>query len=186
MNSSPFHFQSRKAAQAIAALIRSEPGKRMNYYRLLKLLYIADRESVRAYGRPIIGGRLIAMERGPLHSAGFDVVSGRAPDIEWWSQFFRTERRDLEMLDDPGNGDLSAREIDLLNRVREEHEMDDDFEVGKRTHEFDEFLKNMPAKGKSATIPFADLLDAVKRTGDAEAIQQDAKDKALFDKVFGV
>ena len=186
MKTSPFHFQSRKAAQAIASLLRSEPGRRMNYYRLLKLLYIADRESVRASGRPIVGGRLIAMDRGPLHSAGFDVVQGKAHDIAWWSQFFRTDRFDIEMTADPGNGDLSAKEIDMLNRVWAEFEGQDDWEVGKHTHAFEEFQKNLAPPGKSATIPFADLLAAVDRSGDLAAIEQDAEHKALFDKVFGI
>jgi uncharacterized phage-associated protein len=183
--SSPFHFHYNKAAQAVASLLRSEPGQRMNYYRLLKLLYIADRQSIEETGRPIIGGRLIAMDRGPLHSAGFDLVQGKDSEIAWWSQFFRTERYDLEMVQDPGNGDLSAREIDVLNRVRNQHEMDDDFEVGKQTHTFPEFIKNQAPPEKSKTIPFTDLLEAVGRGQDAELIMKDAAEMALFDRVFG-
>lgn len=33
----------------------------MNYMRLLKLLYIADRELFRATGRPIVWGSVLAM-----------------------------------------------------------------------------------------------------------------------------
>jgi hypothetical protein len=183
--SSPFHFHYQKAAQAIACLLRAEPGRRMNYYRLLKLLYIADRESVRATGRPIIGGRTIAMDRGPLHSAGFDLMQGRHTEIAWWSQFFATNKFELEMLDDPGNGDLSRREIDLLNRVRCEHELDDDWKVGEQTHDYEEFRKNQPTKGSSNTIPFRDILMAVGRDDDVEAIEKAAKEKAVFDQVFG-
>ena len=182
----PFHFHYNKAAQAMAALLRTEPGQRMNYYRLLKLLYIADRQSVQETGRPIIGGRLIAMDRGPLHSACFDLVQAKDAQIAWFSKFFRTERKDLEMIADPGNDDLSAREIDLLNRVRDQHVNEDDWEVGNFTHTFPEFQDNQAPPGKSKTIPFVDLARAVGRGGDLDAILADAQQKAVIDRVFGV
>lgn len=109
--SNPFHFQYAKAAQAVATLLRSEPHRRMNYYRLLKLLYMADRASLQESGRPIIGGRLVAMERGPLHSACYDLIKGADSEAGWWAKYFRTDRWELEMIDDPGNDDLSKREI---------------------------------------------------------------------------
>ena len=183
--SSPFHFHYRKANQAIATLLRAEPQRRMNYYRLLKLLYIADRESIRATGRPIIGGRTIAMDRGPLHSAGFDLTQGKDVEIATWSRFFSIDKFDLEMISDPGNGELSRREIDVLNRVRIEHENQDDWAVGDSTHEYEEFKKNEPAKGKSKTIPFEDILAAVGRSDDMDTILKAAKEKAVFDRVFG-
>jgi hypothetical protein len=183
--SQPFHFHYEKASQAIASLLRSEPGHRMNYYRLLKLLYIADRESVRLFGRPIVGGRLVAMDRGPLHSAGFDLMTGKDPTITGWSQYFTTQRFEVEMIHDPGNDALSKREIDLLNNVRAEHESHDDWDVGLLTHEFTEFKKNRAPQGKSRTIPFEDLLVAVGRATDMPAILADARHKATFDRVFG-
>lgn len=157
----------------------------MNYYRLLKLLYIADRESVRQFGRPIVGGRLVAMDRGPLHSAGFDLMTGKDPAISEWSQFFATQRFEIAMIRDPGNDTLSKREIELLNRVRDEHEAHDDWDVGELTHEFEEFKKNLAPRGKSKTIPFEDVLEAVGRAADKPAILKDAENKALFDRVFG-
>jgi uncharacterized phage-associated protein len=183
--STPFHFHYKKAYQAIAALLRAEPERRMNYYRLLKLLYIADRESIRRNGRPIIGGRLIAMERGPLHSAGFDLVQGKGSEIALWSQFFSVEKFDLAMIEEPGNDDLSGREIDLLNDVRMQHELDDDWAVGQKTHEYGEFIKHKPSPGKSNTIPFEDVLEAIGLSGECDSIAKAAKEKAAFDQIFG-
>ncbi len=157
----------------------------MNYYRLLKLLYLADRASLKEGARPIIGGRLVAMERGPLHSACFELIKGTDAESGWWSKYFRTDHWDLEMIEDPGNGDLSKREVDLLNRIRLEYEADDDFEVGKKSHVFPEFINNDPGPGKSKTIPFDELLAAVGRSPDAPAILDDANCKAVFDSVFG-
>lgn len=41
----PFKFNSEKAIQAVAFLLRRERGHRMNYMRLLKVLYFAERKS---------------------------------------------------------------------------------------------------------------------------------------------
>lgn len=183
---SPFHFRYGKAAQAVASLLRREPHKRMNYYRLLKLLYIADRQSVIETGRPIIGGRLIAMKRGPLHSATLDLMQGKDTAAVEWAKYFRTDHYEVEMVADPGNGDLSKREIGLLNRVRDEHEREDEWQVGEFTHHFSEFLQHQPTGDRSVnTIPFSDLLAAVGRSQDAAAIEQDAREKAIFDRTFG-
>jgi hypothetical protein len=80
---------------------------------------------------------------------------------------------------------LSKGEIDLLNRVSTEHESEDEWAVGKFTHRFGEFVRHEPESGKSVTIPFADLLEALEMSPSSETIAQDAKNKAVFDSVFG-
>ena len=64
----------------------------MNSMRLLKLLYIADRESLRETGRPITGGPVIAMERGPVLKEVYDLILGQHREMPLWAQFFRKER----------------------------------------------------------------------------------------------
>jgi len=49
-----------KAIQATAVLLRQE-GKRASRLRLLKLLYIADRNALQKTGSPILGSKIVAM-----------------------------------------------------------------------------------------------------------------------------
>jgi hypothetical protein len=179
----PFHYK--KAAQVVGTLLRLSPARRMNYYRLLKLLYIADRDSIKETGRPIIGGRMVAMERGPLHSTILDLIKGRDVESPQWYSQFRTEHYDIEMLCDPGNGELSRYEIELLERISRRFEDDDEWAVGRHTHEFPEFIQNEPAAGSSRTIPLEDVIAAVGRSGDIDAILRDATEMGVFDRVFG-
>jgi hypothetical protein len=51
-----FPLNVEKAIQAVGVLFRNDRVRRMNYMRVLKLLYIADREALGETGRPIIGG----------------------------------------------------------------------------------------------------------------------------------
>ena len=54
------HFDVQKTIQAAAELLRFERN-RMSYLRLLKFLCIADRDSIRESGMPILGSRAVAM-----------------------------------------------------------------------------------------------------------------------------
>lgn len=71
-----FAFKFDKALQAAAYLLRRETCREMNYMRLLKVLYLADRESIRESGAPITGDKIAAMERGPVLSGVFDLIKG--------------------------------------------------------------------------------------------------------------
>ncbi len=42
--------------------------------KLAKLLYFADKEHLRSYGRPIIGDRYVKMEYGPVPSKAYDMI----------------------------------------------------------------------------------------------------------------
>ena len=182
----PFPFYYGKAAEVAAALLRQEPHSQMNYYRLLKLIYITDRVALQETGRPIVGGRLVAMQRGPLHSACLDLISGRDSESPWWMKHFQTQGYDVVMIDDPGNSGLSKKDVDIINRVRLDHLTQDDWEVDEHTHRFPEFAANQPQQGKVREIPFDQLLAGIGRAADQEAIEKDAKEKAVFDRVFGV
>ena len=48
-------FSPKKAAQATAVILKAAPGGRMDYRKLMALLYIADRESIGETDRPITG-----------------------------------------------------------------------------------------------------------------------------------
>ena len=67
-------FSVERTAQAAAVLLRRADGHRMPYIRLLKLLYVADRESVRGTGFPITGDDPCAMRRGPVLSITHDLI----------------------------------------------------------------------------------------------------------------
>jgi uncharacterized phage-associated protein len=178
-------FDTTKTVQAAAALLRFEPSWRMSRLRLLKLLYIADRECLKETGRPIIGHRVVAMDHGPLHSAVYDLIKGQRSDENLWSSFIRnTDHRDLVLCADPGAARMSRYELAKLEDVSARFAEQDDFSLSLRTHEFDEWKKNFHP-GTSTPIPLRDIIAAVGRSEDAEEIEQDLKDSETFANVFG-
>ena len=158
----------------------------MSHSRLLILLYVADRECLRETGRPIVGGRYVATDRGPLHSTMLDLVHGTDIELPTWATMFRRDHYDLEMVSDPGCGDLSKQEIEVLNRVALRYDDDDDYDLREQTRNFTEVAGNATVNGTSKPIPLEDVVKAVGRESDLDAILRDAKEKAVFDRSFSV
>lgn len=178
-------FDTEKAVQAAAALLRFEPSWRMTRLRLLKLLYIADREALKETGRPIIGHKVVAMNHGPLHSAIYDLIKGSRADENVWSDCIRNvDHHDLVLQKDPGAKRLSKYDLKRLEEVSTRFAEANDYDVALFTHEFDEWKKNFH-EGTSTVIPLTDILEAVGRKQDQEAILQDLQDSEAFAKFFG-
>src|SRR5713101_6250525 len=116
-----FHLNVEKTMQAIATLLRFHGTKEMSYLRMLKLLYIADRESLKETGRPITGDHIVAMEHGPVLSGVFDLMKGEHRAWKAWSQHFKKNGYWIEMTDDPGIGKLSKYEIRKLRELTEKY-----------------------------------------------------------------
>ena len=97
--SRPFQFYPEKAIEAVAFLLRRERGHRMNYMRLLKVLYIAEREILAESSTPLTRSTVVAMERGPVLEDVLHLIRGehtppinglpifRLTDTNWkWSE----------------------------------------------------------------------------------------------------
>ncbi len=179
-----FPFRLKKAIQAAGVLLRREPSRRMNCMRLLKLLYVAERESLREAGRPIIGDAVVAQKRGPVLSRTYDLIKGEDILAPEWSAVIRRDRYEVELVGDPGVAELSRFEIAVLNRVAETYADKDEWDMVEITHGFPEWKKNDPGDS-SKPIPLEDILEAVGRSADLVSIEQDATDDAAFDRVFG-
>src|SRR5437016_5932606 len=99
----------------------------MNYMRLLKLLYIADRETLRETGRPIAGGPVVAMERGPVLEEVYELIRGKHCNMPLWDAYLQKDHFHLVLTKDPDVGQLSKYEIEKLQEIAERHANDDEW-----------------------------------------------------------
>lgn len=174
-----------KAIQAIGVLLRRE-GNRAGRLRLLKLLYLADRDSLAQTGSFLLGPKFVAVKHGPLHSEILDLINGWHLGEPQWSQHFKSDGRWVLLEAEPEVGRLSRHEIELLNSVSDRHSSHDDWDIVELTHTFDEWKKNYPNLGEdtSRLIPLEDVIDAVGRAADKASILQDLGDDEAFDGFF--
>jgi uncharacterized phage-associated protein len=178
-----FRLDLKKTIEATATLLRLAPHRMMGRKRLLALLYLADRESLKRTGRPIIGGRLVAMDHGPIHSEVYDLIKGGHSAQANWSRHFQNDNFYVRLAHDLGVSALSRYEVGILNEISEEYQGYDDWDVADATHKFSEYTQNYQA-GTSRPISLVQLVEAVGRAKETDAILKDAEEKGFFDKMF--
>jgi uncharacterized phage-associated protein len=180
-------FNFEKSLQAAGVLLHLEEG-RMPYLRLLKLLYIADREMLASTASPITGDRGYAMKYGPVLSHLYNLIKGSGPRFEDWDRHIRTQGYAVKLADDPGRGKLSRGEIEKLVEVSERYRNKDQWELSDLTHDFPEWKSHWPDEAESGSfpIPWEEMLTA--QGEDAETIQtveEEERARNYIDGLFG-
>lgn len=185
MRTAPFKFNQQKAMQALAYLLKQKQiTKTDNYMRALKLLYIADRESLKETGESITSDRFVAMERGPTLSNLYDLVKQRSFGVIEWDKYFQRIGFEIRLIDDPGNSKLCRYEIKKLQEISERYRDKDEWEVAKETETFLEWGKNPPGQS-SRPIPLVDLLEAVGKKEWLDIILKRAAENDAAQELFG-
>ena len=98
-----FRFRSLKTTQGAAVLLALD-GHSMDRMRLIKLLYIADRELLAESGRTLTGDRAVAMKNGPVLSRVYDLIKGIAVPAEDWGRYLRSEGYKVVLVEDLAAG----------------------------------------------------------------------------------
>jgi len=69
-------YSEHKAAQMCAFFLSKVEGGKMSHLKLMKLLYLADRESYRRHGHGISGDAMVSMPYGPALSQTLNHING--------------------------------------------------------------------------------------------------------------
>ena len=176
-------FNFEKSLQAAGCLLELH-GDRMEYVRLLKLMYIADREMMAETGVPITGDRAVAMDHGPVLSHIYDLIKGKAARAGEWAHFIRTSHHGIVLRHPVGRGKLNKAEIEKLQEITERFQDDSEWEICGKTHEFPEWKKNF-VPNTSTPIPWQEILQAQGRSDMIEAVEKQDSLERYLDVVFG-
>jgi len=180
-----FKFDERKAADAAALLIQLHGGD-MNHLRLVKLLYAAERESLRRFNRPIVGDRYVSMQHGPVVSRIYYLIKEEKQFPAWAVLIERSSPTTVRLLTDELHlGSLSDADVEILKEVALRYREMDQFEIRDLMHRDFEEWEN-PA-GSSRDIPVERLLAALKKSADdVDRVRRGAEEKKYFEQLFRV
>lgn len=104
----------------IAAIILNRNNGRINYTKLIKLIYLANRAFINKTGDFMIDDILCSMKNGPVLSGLYDLIKGNYKDKKVqsvWDYFFKTESYDLCALKDVPFKELSRAEKNILEQI---------------------------------------------------------------------
>jgi uncharacterized phage-associated protein len=179
-----FPFNSLKTTQAAAVLLSLDGGS-MDRMRLIKLLYIADRELLAESGRTLTGDRAVAMKNGPVLSRTYDLIKGTVNSPEDWDRSLRSMGYKVVLVEDPGRGELTKREVAKLHDVTERYRPVPTPALSAHTHKFPEW-RNNHVPGTSKPIPWSDALEATGHKDKIEAIEKRLEEQRLIDSLFEI
>lgn len=133
-------YNERKAAQ-VAAFFAAKQGGTISHLKLMKLMYLAERQSLQEYGDSMLDDTLVSMRFGPVLSRTKDCMDGFG-DTElqdgWdsWISDHANHKVSLtkedfseEMLDE-----VSVSEIELMERVWDAHGSKNQWDLAEYTH----------------------------------------------------
>jgi uncharacterized phage-associated protein len=171
--STQLRFNERKATQAAAQLLRLRGG-RMSYLKLIKLMYLADREALLRWGRPISTDRYVSMDKGPVLSRVLDLATEgddpSGPSI-WAEQISEPSHYEVELKTDAQRDELSDAELALLEEIFQKYGAKNRWELVEVTHQLPEW---QDPQGSAIPITYRDILKAAGKTDlEAAAIEDE-------------
>ena len=156
-------FNEQKVTEAATHLLRLRGGS-MHYLKLLKLLYIADREALRRWGIPISHDRYVSMSHGPVLSRTLNMIKDGGSQS--WSEKISAPFGDYEVKiigDHAEAQKLSPAEEKLLDEVYKEYGFQSRWDLVAHTHTFQEWAD---PNGSSVAIELPRILEAIGESED--------------------
>lgn len=159
-------FNERKVAQ-IAAFLLAKEGGRMAHLKLMKLMYLADREAMGRYGVPLSGDRMVSMPHGPVLSMTLNLMDG---DVEsskdgWEAWISAKENHELSTVRNvqPDQLDeLSAADIEVLESVWAQFGSMGKYQIRDYTH--DHCPEWQDPHGSSCPLPYERVFVALGKS----------------------
>ncbi|MCF6262627.1 MAG: SocA family protein [Xanthomonadales bacterium] len=153
-----------KAAQAAAHFLILRGGQ-MSSLKLMKLLYLSDRESMNLYGYPMTGDNFSSLPHGPVLSVTKDFMDGSLQSCEGGWQSLMNDKKDYEIALQMGVqpehlGSLSQADIEILDSVWDQFGKMNRWEIRDYTHELPEWED---PRGSSMPIRYKDVLLALSK-----------------------
>ena len=139
----------------------------LNYTKLIKLLYLADKESLKGSLQTITGDTYVSMDNGPVLSSLYDLIRDKHVKKELqtlWNSHFLKNKYDLKTLviSQKPHDELSAYEMHILDSVYEQFKSYDVWDMVNYVH------KNCPEwefpEGSSIPIHQKEILQSIGRT----------------------
>jgi len=180
-------FNQRKVAQMAAHLLDRGRG-RMNYLKLMKLLYLADRESMKRHGEPISGDRYVSMDHGPVLSQTLNLINGAIEFEEQGWDHWIADKADYEIslrrkASRDALDELSDADLQVLDAIYGKFGKMDQWKLRDYTHRY--CPEWTDPKGSSIPIEYVDIFKALGR-GPAEAKKLSARieQEHRIDRIF--
>lgn len=181
-------FREDKAAQAAALFLKHRGAslscQKMSHLKLMKLLYLAEREALIRWRRPIIFDSYVSMDKGPVLSQTLNLLHGESETSGIWGETISSPTdNEVSLIRDPGTNSLSEAEELLIKEIFHEYGRMSRWEICDKTHELPEWEN---PEGSSIPIEYRDILKGAGKTDiEIASIISEIENIALIDNYLG-
>jgi len=157
-------FNIEKLIQTCNYLVKKNNNS-LNYTKLIKLLYISDKESLKQSLQTITGDSYVSMDNGPVLSKLYDLIKGQFHKESyqnlWNSRFIKDGYNLVAVTKQIPQSELSKFEINILDNINEQYKNTDVREIIKFLHKCPEW-KN--PSGTSIPIKPKEILESIGKS----------------------
>lgn len=177
-------FNERRATEAAARFLKLRGG-RMSYLKLIKLLYLLDREALLSWGRPVTTDRYVSMDNGLVVSRIYDLIREEpAPgtDAIWRRYISAPQGWEVELRAEPETDELSPAEESLIEQVFNKYGRMGRWELVRLSHELPEW---QDPNGSAIPVEYRDILRAANKTeSEIAAIEAELESLAAMEAML--
>lgn len=184
-------MRERLAAQVAAALIL-RAGRAVGKFRLMKLMYLVEREAMRRHVFPIVFDDIYAMQNGMALSRTYDLISqkpGTPTNGEWATYIERSSRGIIvrrhvshESLDD-----LTPNDVSVIDDVWRTHGCKSQDELIHEVHhalaEWTAHWNDADRRRGAVLVPYTEMYRVLLGLDDEEAA--DAANEVAYFRTVG-
>lgn len=151
------NFDEQKATEIAARFLKLR-GDQMHYLKLIKLLYLLDREALGRWGVPVTTDVYVSMPHGPVTSQIYDLLIGDEIEKPFWEQYISAPRDyQVSLLKEAPADKLSRAEEALIQEIFERYGRMNRWEIRDLTHRLPEWKD---PHGSSFPIEIREILAA--------------------------
>lgn len=175
-----FRFDELKAAQVAAHLIERHGGT-LNYMKLVKLMYLADRAALLSLGAPITGDRTFSLKHGTILSEVLNLVRGVSTAQIWSRYVGHHVGYDVSALESPDMRALSEEELVILEQTDKEYGGMTPWELRQFTHGLPEWED---PDDSCIEIPIEKILDVARADQSTrEKVKERAENAEFLEEI---
>ena len=180
-------FREAKATEMAALLLRLRGGE-MSYMKLLKLMYLVDREALIRFGHPVTYDRYVSMDHGPVLSQTKDLMcEGARPGTEpLWSRLISAPHGNYEVSLLPTDYELhhlSEAETALVQEIFDTFGTLSRWDIRDYSHTLPEW---QDPEGSAIPITYHDILiGAHVSVDEVHGIEEELSAQAFADMILG-
>lgn len=174
-----FPYNPDKATQAILFLLKAHDGK-IDKLKLVKELYLADKQHLLRYGRPIVGGEYFAMPHGPVSSPLLKHLNQATTGLYPFCLEGKTVKSDISEFE---TDELSQSDIEVLEFIDRRYGHLHSWGLRNLTHLLWEYSFNWSKRKEGSRrhpISYEDLFKHVKDKSMLDIIREDQEVRSIF------